>query len=61
MPGDSSRNSDAFVQLMTEHQGRLSTGAIRCEVGPQRLDRPLVFQSPHAELTVLGPALPERD
>ena len=23
MPGDSFRNPDAFVQLMTEHQGRL--------------------------------------
>ncbi len=45
-----------FEEEKNSRQVRLKTGAIRCEVAPQRPDRPLVFQTPHAELTVLGTA-----
>ena len=45
-----------FEEEKDSRQVRLKTGAIRCEVAPQRPDRPLVFQTPHAELTVLGTA-----
>jgi hypothetical protein len=45
-----------FEEQKDSRQVRLKTGAIRCEVSPQRPARPLVFQTPHAELTVLGTA-----
>jgi ferric-dicitrate binding protein FerR (iron transport regulator) len=45
-----------LAQEKDSRQVRLKTGAIRCEAAPQRPDRPLVFQTPHAELTVLGTA-----
>lgn len=45
-----------FEEQKGSRQVRLKTGAIRCEVASQRPDRPLVFQTPHAELTVLGTA-----
>ena len=45
-----------FEEEKDSRQVRLKTGAMRCEVTPQRPDRPLVFQTPHAELTVLGTA-----
>jgi len=45
-----------FAEEKNSRQVRLKTGAIRCEVTPQRPDRPLMFQTPHAELTVLGTA-----
>ena len=45
-----------FEEQKDSRQVRLKTGAIRCEVASQRPDRPLVFLTPHAELTVLGTA-----
>jgi ferric-dicitrate binding protein FerR (iron transport regulator) len=45
-----------FEEQKDSRHVRLTTGAIRCEVAPQLPDRPLVFQTPHAELTVLGTA-----
>jgi hypothetical protein len=45
-----------FEQERGSRQVRLKTGAIRCEVASQRPDRPLMFQTPHAELIVLGTA-----
>lgn len=35
---------------------RVRTGAVRCAVAEQPSGRPLVFQTPHADLTVLGTA-----
>jgi ferric-dicitrate binding protein FerR (iron transport regulator) len=55
MQVDSATNV-GFEEQKDSRQVRLKTGAIRCEVAPQRPDRPLVFQTPHAELTVLGTA-----
>jgi ferric-dicitrate binding protein FerR (iron transport regulator) len=45
-----------FEEEKSSRQVRLKIGAVRCEVTPQRPERPLVFQTPHAELTVLGTA-----
>ncbi len=45
-----------FEQDKNSRQVRLKTGMVRCEVASQRLERPLVFQTPHAELSVLGTA-----
>jgi ferric-dicitrate binding protein FerR (iron transport regulator) len=45
-----------FGEQKGSRQVRLKTGAIHCEVAPQRPGRPLMFQTPHAELTVLGTA-----
>lgn len=47
------------VALPVEGDSRVlqvKTGVVRCEVAKQPAGRPLVFQTPHAELTVLGTA-----
>ena len=45
-----------FVRQEASRQVQLKTGAMRCEVMEQPPGQPLVFQTPHAELTVLGTA-----
>jgi len=45
-----------FLQGKASRQVQLKTGVVRCEVMEQPPGQPLVFQTPHAELTVLGTA-----
>ncbi|MCL4205718.1 MAG: FecR domain-containing protein [Pirellulaceae bacterium] len=45
-----------FVQEKAARQVQLRTGVMHCEVTEQPPGQPLVFQTPHAELTVLGTA-----
>jgi hypothetical protein len=45
-----------FVREKASRQVQLKTGVVRCEVTKHSPGQPLVFQTPHAELTVLGTA-----
>ena len=45
-----------FLPGKASRELQLKTGVVRCEVAKQSPGHPLVFQTPHAELTVLGTA-----